>query len=96
MHRRRARKASAPGKLLASDVTALKNILGEKCLACGKAEMTLDHIKPLAKGGSNGPTNLQPLCRSCNSSKGHHRSTDYRTPAQIKAVLEAFQLTLAF
>lgn len=93
-HRRRARKASAPGKLLAADLRILKSILGEKCLACGKGEMTLDHVKPLARGGANGPTNLQPLCQSCNASKGHHRSTDYRTHAQVKAVIQAFQLTL--
>lgn len=33
-------------------------------------QMTLDHILPKSKGGSNGQENLQPLCRPCNAAKG--------------------------
>ncbi|WP_082966064.1 HNH endonuclease [Mycobacterium kubicae] len=31
---------------------------------------TWDHIVPLAKGGTHAPSNRQPACRECNSSKG--------------------------
>jgi len=31
---------------------------------------TLDHVRPSVLGGSNDPSNLITLCRSCNSSKG--------------------------
>lgn len=27
-------------------------------------------VKPVVRGGSDDPTNLQVLCRSCNSAKG--------------------------
>lgn len=42
-----------------------------KCLTCDTdSDLTLDHIYPVALGGSDDPSNLQTLCRSCNSKKG--------------------------
>lgn len=47
-------------------------ILDYKCQYCGTRErITIDHIIPLTKGGTNHIDNLQPLCHSCNSSKGN-------------------------
>lgn len=44
---------------------------GYACRACGsRSDLTVDHIHAVSLGGSNDPTNLQTLCRSCNSSKG--------------------------
>lgn len=44
---------------------------GAKCKKCGSTDnIHLDHIIPVAAGGDNSIDNLQPLCRSCNSSKG--------------------------
>lgn len=44
---------------------------GCACLRCGSTQyICLDHIIPVVAGGSNDLDNLQPLCRSCNSSKG--------------------------
>lgn len=41
-----------------------------RCLACGlQVALTADHVIPLARGGSNGIDNIQPLCKSCNSRK---------------------------
>jgi 5-methylcytosine-specific restriction endonuclease McrA len=33
------------------------------------ANYDIDHIKPLSKGGTNHPKNLQLTCPSCNGSK---------------------------
>jgi hypothetical protein len=41
------------------------------CLRCQSvSDLTVDHIRPRALGGTDDLPNLQTLCRSCNSSKG--------------------------
>jgi 5-methylcytosine-specific restriction endonuclease McrA len=52
---------------------------GYQCLRCGsKEQLTIDHIVPVAKGGTNDFDNLQTLCRSCNCQK-QTTIADYRT-----------------
>lgn len=41
-----------------------------RCVICRNEDIVKDHIKPIYQGGSDGINNLQPLCKSCNSSKG--------------------------
>lgn len=47
---------------------------GFQCVLCGAkgrdAELQVDHITPLARGGRTEPDNLRTLCRPCNSGKG--------------------------
>jgi hypothetical protein len=48
---------------------------GCACAWCGSsveqgAQLTLDHLVPHAKGGSNDETNLVTACQRCNSSRG--------------------------
>ncbi|MHC5726464.1 MAG: HNH endonuclease [Nostoc sp.] len=46
-----------------------------QCQSCHsiffKTELNVDHIIPLALGGSNDLSNLQTLCRHCNNKKKH-------------------------
>lgn len=44
---------------------------GYKCTICGTIEdLTVDHLIPLSKGGSDDISNLRLLCRTHNSMKG--------------------------
>lgn len=45
------------------------------CACCGKKlttkTMTMDHIIPISRGGTNEPENLIALCEPCNKQKGN-------------------------
>ncbi|WP_221238279.1 HNH endonuclease [Roseospira visakhapatnamensis] len=41
---------------------------GTRCVRCGALAEHLDHIKPKRLGGSDDPSNLQPLCAHCHNS----------------------------
>lgn len=43
-----------------------------RCVECQATEtLTIDHIVPHSKGGSDEEANLRTLCRRCNSKKGN-------------------------
>lgn len=48
-------------------------------VAVGKLELHIDHIIPLALGGTNDPTNLQCLCSKCNRTKAAATETSAKT-----------------
>jgi len=61
---------------------ALCAAFGHRCAACGrKRRLTKDHVTPVISGGMDNISNLQPLCRPCNSRKGT-RAIDYRRKAR--------------
>ncbi len=75
-HNRRARKRGAPGSHTGRDIQDLLTRQNGKCLLChgtlrksGKSKYHLDHVIPLALGGSNDSGNLQLLCPPCNLKK---------------------------
>lgn len=80
-HKRRTRKTKAGGSYTAEEFKSMCAHYDYRCLACGKkfplSKLTFDHIIPVIKGGTSDIGNGQPLCRSCNSSKGT-KTTDYR------------------
>jgi uncharacterized protein YdaU (DUF1376 family) len=66
---------------------ALLDVCGDECGRCGAGDnLVKDHVQPIYQGGSDGIENLQPICRSCNSSKGPEvkdfRPNDWRKRLQ--------------
>jgi 5-methylcytosine-specific restriction endonuclease McrA len=75
---RRPNEKGAEGSFTIKEWSFVCRTYNNRCVCCGSEEpLTIDHVKPLSKGGSNYIENIQPLCRSCNSSKGD-KEIDYR------------------
>lgn len=72
---RRALQLNAEGSFTHEEWQTIKQRFGCKCAHCDKPEqlvkLTIDHVIPLTKGGTNWASNLQPLCQPCNSRKGN-------------------------
>lgn len=55
---------------------------GCACMYCGSGiedgvTLTLDHVKPHSKGGSNSERNLVTCCAKCNSTRGNRPVRDF-------------------
>jgi 5-methylcytosine-specific restriction endonuclease McrA len=53
-----------------------------RCGYCGRSEdevgkLSIDHMTPLSRGGSNSLCNKIPACRHCNDSKGNKTAEEY-------------------
>lgn len=77
---RRARKLNAGGKHSINDVKKLLALQQWMCACCRisiKESYHIDHIMPLAKGGTNNKENIQLLCPSCNLMKKDKYPIDF-------------------
>lgn len=84
------------------------------CAYCGSpislSDMTVEHIQPRISGGTNELSNLLPVCKPCNSSKGKKTIDEYRffmryrslwleqgfSAAQIRWLIEHLDLNKRF
>lgn len=76
-----ARKNNAKGEYTLEQWLTLCEFFNWTCPNCKRQFTSLqaDHIIPLTwDETSNWITNIQPLCKSCNTGKGNHHATDYR------------------
>jgi len=69
-HRRRARLKGATGSFTSQEWSELVKAYNNRCAYCKKRKkLTVDHIIPLSKGGTNTIENIVPACGGCNSRK---------------------------
>lgn len=69
---RRARLAGAEGSHTAEDIADIRRMQSDRCACCQTSlngRGAADHIVSLARNGTNWRTNLQLLCKPCNSAK---------------------------
>ena len=90
--RRRSRLYGNGGSYTAHEWASLCSWFGNICLLCGATDITVDHVLPLSKGGTNTIGNLQPLCGRCNMSK-HNHYVDYRDPDRLAVFMEHLYAT---
>jgi 5-methylcytosine-specific restriction endonuclease McrA len=83
--RRRARLAKAAGADYTNErlIRARFSYYGNRCRYCGaEGDLEVDHVIPLARGGSHWPANIVPACSPCNKRK------NARPHKQVLAALE--------
>lgn len=68
--RQYARKRNAKGGHTLQEWEKLKEKHKYRCAKCNQRKpLTKDHIIPLSENGTDYISNIQPLCRNCNSQK---------------------------
>lgn len=87
-HIRRAKIKGNGGTYTAKEWQDLCAYYGNVCLCCHQSRpLVVDHVMPISKGGTSNIENLQPLCKSCNSTK-RDKDTDYRIKDNPRVELE--------
>src|SRR3990167_9332012 len=78
--RRRAKELRAAGAFTIKQLHARFDYYGNRCAYCrSDGDLNVDHVIPIARGGTNWPSNLRPACAACNSSKHSSNVTEWLT-----------------
>ena len=76
-HRRRARLNN--NGVYHVSTKFLNKLRSSSCAVCKSTNsVSIDHIVPISRGGAHSEGNLQPLCFSCNSSKGNKTMMEWK------------------
>lgn len=69
-----------------------------QCVYCGtwltEAELTIDHVIPTSRGGSNLPSNKAPACRECNFNKAQLTASEFLSMRDTPEDMEAYKRLL--
>lgn len=70
----------------------LHQLTGHRCLYCGAASESIDHVFPRSRGGASEDNNCVPACLDCNGAKGDleafswYRSQSFYDPRRAMAL----------
>jgi hypothetical protein len=70
----------------------LHQLTGHRCLYCGGASESIDHVFPRSRGGLSDDDNCVPACLDCNGAKGDseafswYRSQSFYDPRRAMAL----------
>jgi len=71
---------------------------GHRCVYCEAPDrkLTIDHVTPRSRGGSDRVSNLVPACEYCNQFKGNKPVQEFlkRHPDRLKRILEGLKQSL--
>ena len=89
-NKRPSRKADARARMARQRAAArgqrsdhhAADFTGDTCGWCGAPAEALDHIIPLSRGGDDRVSNLDPICRPCNRSKGDKTPLEFLLAAE--------------
>jgi len=79
----RARRRGASGSCTKAKLTERIAFYGDSCAYCGSKYEHIDHVIPVARGGTNWPANLRPSCRSCNLEKSDKTLAEWQDYRQL-------------
>ncbi|MBM5823017.1 HNH endonuclease [Cyanobium sp. N.Huapi 1H5] len=71
---------------------SLHRMTGRRCIYCGEASESIDHVHPLSRGGQSITENCVPACLGCNGRKGDsdafvwYRSQPFYDPRRAMAL----------
>lgn len=87
-------------ELTPDQIGAYKGFLrtqGRSCYWCGRrlrqGQITLDHITPRSKGGTDHPSNLVPCCSACNCHKDSYELSAWLS--RLEHIVDRLRQSLA-
>lgn len=89
----------APGKFTTRDWRRVVDAFNGCCAYCGRKgtnrTLVIEHVLPVAQGGSTNVNNILPACRSCNREKGGARLDQWFSDGQWREFLSRYAVAFA-
>ena len=80
LNRRKSQEATVSNDINHARIKELQSLLKHTCRYCGGplgSDHELDHLTPIARGGTNADGNLTLCCLKCNRAKGSKTLAEY-------------------